>query len=118
MAECRTMVAAGRRSNFRSDAGATGAGLAIGAGAAMVTAGSAASGAGMLAGPAAAAGLGIGLVMFAPIAIFGVTRAVRASKEREIKTALTTCLAEHGYAVEEWERVRPSPRKAAPSSSR
>jgi len=74
----------------------------------------------MLAGTAAGAGLAIGLVVFAPLAIFGVSRIQRANKEREIKNAMTACLAEEGYVVDDW-RVPPrgvtglaSPTRPAP----
>ena len=108
--QCRADVAAGTRSNFRAGrAASAGTGLAVGAGAGMVMAGSAASGAGMLAGPAAAAALGAGMVVFAPLAIYGASRAIRAGKEREIKAAMTACLAEEGYAVADW-RVAKRPR--------
>ena len=104
---CSTEVAAGRRDSFRSGRGGSAAGgLAIGGAAAMATGASAASGAGMLAGTAAGAGLVIGLVVFAPLAIFGVSRLQRANKEREIKRAMTACLAEEGYVVDDW-RVPP-----------
>jgi len=104
---CSAEVAAGRRESFRSGRGgsATG-GMAIGGAAALATGASAASGAGMLAGSAAAAGLAIGLVVFAPLAIFGVSRIQRANKEREIKSAMTTCLAEEGYVVDDWRVPR------------
>lgn len=105
--QCSLDVANGRRSSFRAGRGGSAAGgLAIGGVAALATGASAASGAGMLAGAAGAAGLAVGLVVFAPIAIFGVSRMQRAAKEREIKTAMTTCLAEEGHAVSEW-RVPP-----------
>ena len=96
--------------------------MAIGGAAALATGAAAASGGGMLAGVAGAAGLGVGLVVFAPLAIFGMSRIQRANKEREIKQAMTTCLAEEGYVVEDW-RVPPrgatglaSPTRAAPAA--
>ena len=108
--QCREDVAAGKRSNFREGRATTaGAGVAVGAGAGMVMASSAASGMGMMAGPAAAAALGAGMLIFAPVAIFGASRAIRAGKEKEIKAAMSACLAEEGYAVSEWrvaKRVR------------
>ena len=104
---CSAEVAAGRRNSFRSGRGGSAAGgMAIGGAAALATGASAASGAGMLAGTAAGAGLAIGLVVFAPLAIFGVSRLQRASKEREIKNAMTACLAEEGYVVDEWRVPR------------
>ncbi|WP_332641345.1 hypothetical protein [Brevundimonas sp.] len=100
---CSAEVAAGRRESFRSGRGGSAAGgMAIGGAAAIATGASAASGAGMLAGTAAGAGLAIGLVVFAPLAIIGVSYIQRANKEREIQTAMTTCLAEEGYIVDDW----------------
>jgi hypothetical protein len=100
---CSAEVAAGRRDSFRSGRGGSAAGgMALGGAAALATGASAASGAGMLAGMAAGAGLAIGLVVFAPLAIVGVSHIQRANKEREIQTAMTTCLAEEGYVVDDW----------------
>ncbi len=100
---CSAEVAAGRRESFRSGRGGSAAGgMAIGGAAAIATGASAASGAGMMAGTAAGAGLAIGLVVFAPLAIIGVSYVQRANKEREIKTAMTLCLAEEGYVVDDW----------------
>jgi hypothetical protein len=120
---CSAEVAAGRRDSFRSGRGGSAAGgMAIGGAAALATGASAASGAGMLAGAAAGAGLAIGLVVFAPLAIFGVSRLQRANKEREIKNAMTACLAEEDFVVDDWQ-VPPrgatglaSPTRPAPRS--
>lgn len=118
---CSQQVAEGRRDSFR--AGRTGSslgGAAIGGAAAAATGASAAAGAGLLAAPAAAAGLAIGAVVFAPIAIYGVSRVQRANKEREIRNAMTACLAEDGYQVADWRLARgeptgpTSPTRAAP----
>lgn len=101
--QCSADVAAGRRENFRSGRGGSAAGgMAIGGAAALATGASAASGAGMLAGAAGAAGVVAGLVVFAPLAFYGVSRVQRANKEREIKTAMTVCMAEEGYVIEDW----------------
>ncbi len=104
---CGEQVAAGRRDQFRAGrATSATTGLALGGAAALATAGSAASGAGMLAGAAAGAGLAIGLVVFAPLAIFGASRIQRANKEREIKAAMAACMAEEGYVIEDWRIAR------------
>jgi peptidoglycan/LPS O-acetylase OafA/YrhL len=101
---CSAEVAAGRRDSFRSGRGGSAAGgMAIGGVAALATGASAASGAGMLTGVVAGAGLAIGLVVFAPLAMIGVSRVQRANKEREIKNAMTACLAEEGYVVDDWQ---------------
>jgi len=100
---CSAEVAAGRRESFRSGRGGSAAGgMAIGGAAAIATGASAASGAGMMAGAAAGAGLVIGLAVFAPLAVVGVSYIQRANKEREIKTAMTACLAEEGYVIDDW----------------
>ena len=100
---CSAEVAAGRRENFREGRGGLAAGgLAIGGAAALVTGASAASGAGMLAGVAGGVGLTAGLIVFAPLAMFGVSRMQRARKEREITAAMSACLAEEGYVVDDW----------------
>jgi len=119
--QCSAEVAAGRRENFREGrSGSALGGAALGGAAALATGASAASGAGMLAGAAAGAGLAIGFAVFAPLAVYGVSRAQRAAKEREIKTAMSACLAEEGYAVSDWrlaareEGGRRTPTQAAP----
>lgn len=100
---CAAMVAEGRQDNFGDGRATSGAGgAAIGGAAAVATGASAASGAGMLAGAAAGAGLAIGMVVFAPLAVFGVSRAQRAAKERRIKAAMETCLRERGFEVTGW----------------
>ncbi len=117
---CSDQVAAGRRDSFR--AGRTGSalgGAAIGGGAAIVTGASAASGAGMLSGVAAGAGLMTGMIVVAPLAIYGVSRVQRARKEGEIRSAMAACLAEDGYTVGSWRVQREpgalaSPTRAAP----
>ncbi|NJC40404.1 uncharacterized protein YcfJ [Brevundimonas alba] len=110
---CSAEVAAGRRESFRDGRGGSAVGgMAIGATAGVVTGASAASGAGMLAGAAGGAGLALGLVVFAPLAFYGVSRIQRANKEREIQTAMTACLSEEGYVVDDW---RVPARGAAPA---
>jgi len=81
-------------------------GLAVGGVAAVATAGSAMAGTGLDAAAAGAAGLTIGMAVFAPLAIYGVSLMQRANKEREIQTAMSTCLAEEGYVIDDWQVVR------------
>lgn len=103
-AVCGEQVAAGRRDSFRAGrTGSAAGGVAIGGAAAMATGASAMSGAGLLAGSAATAGLAIGFAVLAPLAIFGVSRVQRSNKEREIRNAMSGCLAEEGYIIEDWE---------------
>jgi hypothetical protein len=119
---CSSEVAAGRRDSFRAGRGGSAAGgMAIGGAAGLATGASAASGAGMMAGAAGAAGLAVGLVVFAPLAFYGVSRVQRANKEREIQTAMAACLAEEGYVITGW-RIPPrdatgptSPTRPAPA---
>lgn len=118
---CSGEVASGRRASFRSGRGGSAAGgLAVGGVAAVATAGTAMAGTGLMASAAAAAGLTIGMAVFAPLAIYGVSRVQRANKEREIQTAMSTCLAEEGYVIDDWRVVRDeaggmaSPTRAAP----
>jgi hypothetical protein len=65
----------------------------------------------MVGGMAAAAAGAATMVLIAPVAMVGISRMVRASKEREIKAAMSTCLAEHGYEVGAWEPVKKRPRR-------
>jgi hypothetical protein len=114
LADCKSQVAAGRRSDFNNSgrAASVAAGSAIGVGAGLATGASAASGMGMMAGTAGAAGLAAGFVVAAPLAIIVVSKSVRARKERDIKTATTTCLQERGYVVEGWSRMPRAPTPA------
>lgn len=119
-AVCSEQVASGRRESFRDGRGGSAlGGAAIGGGAAIATGATAASGAGMLGGAAAGAGLLTGVIIFVPLALWGVSRIQRANKEREIQTAMAACLAEEGYAVQEWRLgaegdAQTSPTQAAP----
>jgi hypothetical protein len=118
---CSGEVAAGRRESFRSGRGGSAAGgLAVGGVAAVATVGSAVSGAGALAGLVAGPALAIGAAVFVPLGLYGVSLMQRANKEREIQTAMNTCLAEEGYVVDDWQVMRDgaggltSPTRAAP----
>lgn len=115
LASCRQQVAAGRRADFANGRATTaGVGTAVGVGAGLAAGASAASGAGMLAGTAGAMGLAAGFVVFAPLAMYGAARTIRARKERDIRTATATCLQEHGYTVAEWEKTPKAPAAVAP----
>lgn len=108
---CSGEVAAGRRESFRSGRGGSAAGgMAVGGAAAFAVGASAAAsgaaGGGALAATAGGIGLAAGLVLLAPLAIYGVSRIQRANKEREIQTAMNTCLAEEGYVVADWRVAR------------
>jgi len=117
---CSQMVAEGRRSSFSSGhATSTLSGMAIG-GAAAASSGAVASGAGTLGAVAGGLSAAATLVVAAPLAIVAMSHVQRSNRERQIRTAMTTCLAESGYQVEDWELVRgeptgpTSPTRAAP----
>jgi len=104
MVQCTALVDAGVRANFGNQAlGAVAVGTtaAYGTGAvAMASAGS------TLLGSAAAASVAVVAMPVAGILVgVGYSRRVRAGREREIQTAMTTCLAESGYQVQRWDRV-------------
>jgi len=103
---CQKMVSAGRTSGFR-DAAITGAGAA-GAGALFGAGSFAAASSWSAAGAAASAVPFVGV-----FAGFGISRAIRGGKERKLKRGMTTCLAEYGYSVADWEKL---PKKADPAS--
>lgn len=106
LADCRAMVAAGKRSGFGPAVAATGAGVAAGYGAGAATVASGAVGIGMA--PAAA----LAAVAIMPLAAigagFGVTRAIRSSREKKVKRAMGECLAAHGHGVAAWKVVKNS----------
>jgi hypothetical protein len=65
----------------------------------------------MVGGYAAAMAGGAVLLVATPLAIYGVSRAIRAGKEKEIKQAMTACMAENGHPVSEWKVARkPKPK--------
>lgn len=104
---CSQQVADGRRDSFRSGRGGSAlVGGAIGGTAAVATTGSAVAGTGLLGAAAAGPILAATAVVFAPVAIYGVSRVQRANKEREIRDAMTACLAEDGYQVTDWRLAR------------
>ena len=114
VATCQTMVAAGKRSHFASNAAATGAGVAAAYGAGLMAAGGVAASVAIGESVAAAMVGGATMMLVAPVAIFGASRMIRAGKEKEIKTATARCLLEHGYRVDKWERVAPGRKAATP----
>jgi hypothetical protein len=107
---CRVQVAQGKRSGFGGQlaSGAAGTAAAVGTGAAIV--GSA--GPGMFAGAAA----GAMAVMVMPVvgigAAWGLAKAKKAKKERDVKQAMALCLSENGYAVDDWKKASRQERKA------
>ena len=105
--DCADEVAAGRRSNFQT--GGVEAGQAVGAGTAA--AGAVVIGSGVAAGTwsgIATIGAGMGLIVLAPVAMFAVSGAVRANRERAIQDAMGACLQQNSYTVSRWRRITPS----------
>lgn len=108
--KCKVMVAEGRRSDFADTVASTGVGLAAGTGTVAYVAPAIIYASATAAWALLGAATGVGAV-----AAYGVSRAARAKKEREIKTALEQCLGEHGYRVNTWELLAPPKRPAAPA---
>lgn len=107
---CRTLVAQGYRSGFGAriaSAGAgvagVGAGLAVGAG---VGAGVAGTGAGMAAAGAAISTALVMVPVLGVAAAWGLSKNRKLRKEREVKSAMSLCLSEQGYAVDSWRVAR------------
>ena len=100
---CHQLLVAGKLdANGRTESGA--AGVAAGAGTAVVGS-TAAAAVGGYAGLAAASAT-IVLLPFAVLGgAWGMARMKRAKKERAIKTALEGCLQERGYEVGNWSKV-------------
>lgn len=114
-ATCTDLLVAGKLDqNGRSTS--LGAGAAAGATTAAVGAGTAAAIGGY--GGLAAASATIVLLPFAIVGgAWGMAKMKRAKKESAIKTALTGCLKERGYAVNGWERVNKVHPNNSPNAS-
>ena len=109
--ECRTLLVEGKLdSSGRLASGA--AGVAAG-GATMAAGAAAASSAGLYGGMALASAT----VVLIPVALiggaFGMSRIKRGQKEKAIKTAMSGCLAERGYAVAGWTKAGKKPVETA-----
>ena len=102
--ECNDLLVAGKLDSEGRLASA-GAGAATGAGVAVAGGALAASTV-----PAAGIALASATVVLLPFAVIGgavgMAKAKRARKEKAIKTAMNGCLAERGYNVVSWEKVR------------
>jgi hypothetical protein len=109
-ATCTDLMIAGKLDSSGRLASA-GAGAVAGATVA-VAGGAAAASAGMYAGAAVASATVVLIPFVALGSAFGLAKMKRAKKEKAIKTAMTGCLKERGYAVNGWERVK----KARPNS--
>jgi len=104
---CRVQIAQGKRSGFLVS-GAAGTAAAVGTGAAIV--GSA--GPGMFAGVAAGAMAATVMPFIGIGAAWGVAKAKKKKKERDVKQAMALCLTENGYTVSDWEVASRTERKA------
>lgn len=103
-AECSELLVAGKLDKDGRLASAGGGAAAAGATAALggATAAAVAGYSGL-----AVASATIVLLPFALVGgAVGMAKAKRAKKEKAIKAAMTGCLAERGYQVQSWERVR------------
>lgn len=105
---CRTLVAQGHRSDFKSRLASAGTGVAAGVG---IPLGIAAL------GEAATYAVASSAVAFVPLvgvgAAWGMAKRKKNKKEREIKQATALCLSEHGYAVTGWKVAKKRDLKAA-----
>ena len=98
---CRMMVAEGQRSGFGSRIASGGAGVAAGVGVGAAMAGGTYS---TMAGAMAAAGATLVLMPVAGVlGAWGLAKAKKNKKEKEVKAALGLCLSELGYTVSDWK---------------
>jgi uncharacterized protein YcfJ len=113
---CVDLVKKGRTSDFKAVAGVTIGGVAGGLVGSVATGSlGAAAGAGFTTSLSAATvalpifGIGIG---------FGISRAIRSSREKKLKALLTKCLNEYGYSVSGWVVVpKVKKQKATPAQT-
>jgi hypothetical protein len=102
LATCTQLVRQGNRRDFLAAAAATGGGAVAGyaAGMGSVAAGLTPVGLGM------STTAGVALLTLMPLvgigAAVGISRAIRADKEKDMKEAMTDCLVEHGHTGVEW----------------
>lgn len=108
--ECRQLLVAGKLdSSGRAGSAATGVAAA---GTTAAVGAAAASSAGIYGGMAIASAT----VVLLPVALiggaFGMSRIKRGKKERAIRTAMTGCLQERGFAVAGWTKAGKKPKVA------
>lgn len=111
---CRTMVAEGQRSGFGARLASGGVGVAAGVGVTAATVGG--TGGTMVGAAAAASAAAVMLPVIGVAAAWGVAKARKAKKEREVKAATALCLSEAGYTVSDWT-VAKKKRPASNASS-
>ncbi|HZF43043.1 MAG TPA: hypothetical protein VEZ48_06505 [Sphingomonadaceae bacterium] len=106
---CRIFVAQGVRSGFGARLASGGAGVAAGVGVTAAAVGGAASSSALGAAAAASAAT-VMLPVFGIAAAWGVAKAQKAKKERDVRKAMQACLFEQGHEVAGWE-VAPKRKK-------
>jgi hypothetical protein len=99
---CRILVAQGVRSGFGARLASGGVGVAAGVGVTAAAVGGAASSSALGAAAAASAAT-VMLPVFGIAAAWGVAKAQKAKKERDVKTAMQACLSEQGHEVGGWK---------------
>ncbi|WP_341712211.1 hypothetical protein [Erythrobacter sp.] len=101
---CEKLVRAGHSSNFKGAAAtiATTGVATVGAGAAIVSTGL--GGVNVATGAASASLAAVPVI--GVLAGFGVSRAIRGGKERAYKRTMGDCLAEYGYPVGTWTKLK------------
>ncbi len=116
---CQEQVAAGKRDRFDADRGSSaGVGVAVGAATLLSSAAGAASAGSSIVAAEAAVWAGGMTLLLAPLVVFATSRYIRSGKEDEIKQAMTTCLAERGYTVGDWElTAAAAPTTASPTGA-
>jgi hypothetical protein len=107
-ASCASAVSAGER-NFGQSTSAAVVGAAGTVATVEVLGGAAA--ATTVGGGGALAATGVGLLVLVPLTTYALSSARRRKNEREVQTAMTSCLAPQGYIVTSWNRL--SQREAA-----
>lgn len=99
---CRTLVAQGVRSGFGSRLASGGVGVATGVGVTAAAVGGTAS-SGALGAAAAASAATLILPVVGIMTAWGMAKARKSKKERDVKKAMSLCLSEQGYEVGEWK---------------
>jgi membrane protein implicated in regulation of membrane protease activity len=100
------MVAEGQRSGFGARLASGGVGVAAGVG---VTAAAVGGSAGSMAAAAAAASAAVVMLPVVGVAAaWGMAKARKARKERDVKSATALCLSELGYTVDDWKVAKKS----------
>lgn len=102
--KCQALVAQGQRSNFGARIASGGAGIATGLGVGAATMAGASSS--MVGAIAAASTAMVAMPVVGIAAAWGVAKARKKKKEREVQEATALCLSEQGYQVAGGELAR------------